>query len=123
MPDLQPGPELDALVAEKVMGWKSRKSVGLATHEGDNLWIRPDNCAAGLRVYSTDISAAWEVVEKIKSIIKRNFFFELLYTPERPHWYAVFSSTKPERRYSADGRTAPHAICLAALKAFGAIDA
>jgi hypothetical protein len=42
--ELQAGPELDALVAEKVMGWNRGES------------FRP----------STDIAAAWEVVEHMK---------------------------------------------------------
>lgn len=52
--------ELDALVAEKVMGWKLKS-------EPHTRWILPDGgeLIAPPPAYSTDISAAWQVVEEI----------------------------------------------------------
>lgn len=67
-----PGPALDALVAEKVMGEPlvltckycfkdtTRQPDALCTHCG---YSHP---AFDLPPYSTDIAAAWEVVEKLK---------------------------------------------------------
>lgn len=87
MTTLKPGRELDALVAEKVMGGE-------------------------LRPYSTDISAAWEVVEKYKWAEP-----ELRYSDEQHCW--VFSLHKASGYPNECGDTAPHAICLAALRAVG----
>ena len=59
--------ELDALVAEKVMGWKpysKRKQ-----REAGATWTHPDGYNAGYGSwpeYSTDIAAAWLVVEKMR---------------------------------------------------------
>lgn len=72
---LEAGPELDTLVAEKVMGWKSCHD-----HMGNEQWdtglhIRniPENPTMKVFRYgpspwspSTDIASAWEVVEKLK---------------------------------------------------------
>lgn len=67
-----------------------------------------------VRPYSTDIAAAWEVVEKLA------LTFELGWLPADKglNWDASFG----EKRGSEDGTTtyadtAPHAICLSALKA------
>ena len=80
---MQPGRELDALVAEKVMGWvdlwtdgksymaypphEQKMPVGEA--ERDPIWP-----------YSTDIAAAWEVFHKVKTMLfsKRKKFMENL---------------------------------------------
>lgn len=81
--DMPAGPEMDALVAEKVMGWRWRKSSatgrrclfsptrwpewftaladGTEGIVGD--WDRPTHIPR----YSTDIAAAWEVVEKMRA--------------------------------------------------------
>ena len=143
---MEAGRELDALVAEKVMGfsdgphtlyrWHDRKKrerpLHGAYHEKPGTgWKSPDYTAyvneAGEKLfcgkpkdvfwpehYSTRIEAAWEVVEKLV------LTFELgwLPTDEGLNWDASFG----EKRGSEEGTTtyaatAPHAICLAALKA------
>lgn len=68
---MEAGRELDALVAEKVMGWTmfSYQMLG-SGGAGEFRWIPPgrrdhvSNIAPVPR-YSTDIAAAWEVVEKV----------------------------------------------------------
>ena len=69
--------------------------------------------------YSTDISAAWEVVEKL---MEKKFSDG---RPEQqlclnghgaPKWQAWFH---PNTETLSFGDTAPHAICLSALKAVG----
>ena len=68
--------------------------------------------------YSTDIAAAWEVVEKLRAtgefccIDVRHPIHE----PIECAFYKVASDHKP---LIGVGDTAPHAICLAALKAIG----
>lgn len=74
--------------------------------------------------YSTDIAAAWEVVEKIKVLPERGMRkFGGRNTPEFvlvwdvDHWYVDFDGQGTVPPIHAEGETAPLAICLAALKA------
>ena len=70
--------------------------------------------------YSTDIAAAWEVVEKLSANedwdeypfeIHKNYDF-------KPTWTATFNDYEHEGWSEV---SAPHAICLAALAAVGAL--
>jgi len=112
---LKPGRELDALVAEKVMGLSFKKMGNKYVYQipcpekrkGCAVWHGEE-----VSPYSIDIAAAWEVVEKVKGFLfsrrKRfkqelsNIFThnELKISPEE--WVFLIN---------------PHAICLAALKA------
>ncbi len=112
MSDLQPGRELDALVAEKVMS--SCKLEGTFVQKIDTVskivtvgteWQYPP--------YSTDISAAWDVVEKFKWAEP-----EVSYSDEQHCWYGLMNKG-PGSGIAYGAPTAPHAICLAALKAVG----
>lgn len=60
---MEPGRELDALIADKVMGWKECGIEGLRTRTA---WGKPSHFDCNdprVRIpgFSTDISAAWEV--------------------------------------------------------------
>lgn len=96
-----PPRELDALVAEKVMGYGPKN----------------DPCHAGEWSPSTSISAAWEVVENMKE--DGDVFIEWW---QDDLWTV---SNKPigvrDNGVILEADTAPLAICLAALKAVGAI--
>ena len=100
---MKAGRELDVLIAEKVLGLK---------RSGD-LFAR----AEWPKHYSTDIAAAWEVVEKLGRHSLR------LYAPcdEAPSWMASFCvyGYRPfqDQTWKGYADTAPHAISLAALKA------
>lgn len=100
------GRELDALVAEKVMGlkvWQQGRSRFYETNTSVYNAVPP---------YSTSTEAAWQVVEKI------NLFSEyVLYRLNSGSW--VVCEPGPIIEF-ARGETAPHAICLAALAAVGA---
>jgi hypothetical protein len=131
---MKPGRELDAMVAEKVMGLGEPKHqlmpcgleslpVAIYTcancdHETDSR-KDVDGCEY-YPPYSTDIAAAWEVVEKLGD---KDFALERW--PEipvkfrRPDW--KYRATFDRSVNFSDGTTAPHAICLAALKAVGAL--
>jgi hypothetical protein len=70
---LPAGPELDALVAEKVMGWQNVQSadrlVWLGWPPGVPMVLNYPNGYSGaenIPPYSTDIAAAWQVVEKME---------------------------------------------------------
>ena len=96
------GRELDALVAEKVMGWKDPSPVfGLMEDVEGNANFPPD--------YSTSIAAAWRVVEKWQGDI----------TVDRRNEHFKVTFYKPSYEYEVWAETLPLAICLAALKAVG----
>ncbi len=85
---LEAGRDLDALVAEKVMG---------------------ETCLFTAPAYSTDIAAAWQVVDKLHAL---SFYLEV----GSAGWMARFANISATE---ASAATAPLAICLAALKAVG----
>lgn len=123
---MNPGRELDALVAEKVMGCSVRN--GHCCCEPNRPHGRSDYRAEQQRVYcplkpySTSIEAAWEVVEKIKNIRGTDGTFKIQYWHPGSVVYAdhedLLGCDFDHTIYSW-GQTAPHAICLAALKAVG----
>jgi hypothetical protein len=98
---------LDALVAEKVMGWRwedcFRAYTGVLT-------VRHEEYG-GPPFYSTDIAAAWDVVEKMRER-RADFYIRFVST-----WTVEFDSVAGDYNGYTDGDTAPLAICLAALKA------
>jgi len=126
---LPPGRELDVLVAEKVIGNQvisiggDPETIGLQEAK-----ILPSGSAGGSRNlahYSTDILAAWEVVEKFENdggIINYGNMFE----GERKPWVSIGYLKSPVHSHHAfvmaHGETAAHAVCLAALKACGKLD-
>lgn len=104
------GPELDAVVAERVLGWtRGRREFG------DMPWRRPGDGPSrgvlGVPPLSTDIAAAWKVVEVMR---ERGYFPHIGFFGQNESWRANF------RRENADGEwadAAPLAICRAALAA------
>jgi hypothetical protein len=98
---------IDALVAEHVMGWWLAK-------DEDGEWCFMDGADFvcfnfDVPHYSTDIAAAWEVVEKMGHVGLN--WDDTTNSPAR--WQCIMERGE----YYAD--TAPMAICLAALKAKG----
>jgi hypothetical protein len=119
---MKPGRELDALVAEKVMGWvlyQRQPDVYLAyTDPGGSLRLPEE-----IPFYSTDMAAAWLAEEKL---VVDGFTFELYRDPPAPDrraWFETLVIVRRGREYSYIGKSetgsAPHAICLAALRAKG----
>lgn len=138
---MQAGRELDALIAEKVMGWQAQHrsdmcdgskfircsacgALGRGNCYGDGQGQMQIRCGevvtccdeAALPNYSTDIATAWCIIEKL--------------TTDNPYWCIdVRQSLKPRGWWCNIGvpdswikqwaETAPLAICLAALKAMG----
>jgi hypothetical protein len=146
--EMKPGRELDALVAEKVMGW-SRKTITVAKqYHGQNEWDPPQTVSWGsdaivqgnkvytfdrddqptnaeeMPKYSTDIAAAWEVAEKLhKDSWRLELVTSELLGPDMGGASARFACKAAVRGHVTEhADTAPHAICLAALKAVGHID-
>lgn len=107
--------ELDRDVAEKVVGWRYREDDGGFFAPGDEWFVDQD----GLRVecvdlptYSTSISAAWEVVEKMREI---GFTYVQIEACFDGGWRVAFGLDPMAIVKSAN--TAPLAICKAALAA------
>jgi hypothetical protein len=119
------GRELDALVAERVLGWKLIDRIEMGWGEGPDVWDctngkDADECYSPTRQHfapSTDISAAWAVVERMRE----NGFGPTLWSDSQfsmPHWYAHFDPPIGKTKgIEKQADTAPHAICLAALAA------
>lgn len=112
---MKPGRELDALVAERVMGWTDikfgeEKTAGLLEGFGQP----PSNSGRiAFPNYSTDISAAWEILEE---------FCLTHLTHGVNGWCCIIGRQIDETTVhstEAKAETAPHAICLAALKVLG----
>jgi hypothetical protein len=127
--------ELDALVAEKVMGWGWVRTMGGDIHN-EHIWLMPPEEARrylpdfrlmkppvewreqwrrDLPHYSTDIAKAWLVVEKMREQAWRLDIGS--YYQDHHGWSACFDNYSTYFR--SDAPTAPRAICLAALKAVG----
>lgn len=115
------GRELDALVAEKVMGWTEvRPCPDEDMREyGEDLWGRPPGGplnSQNVSAYSTDIAAAWEVVDNISQ--RENVeAVSLTITVDGTACRVLLRDKNAPVRVYED--TAPRAICLAALAAVG----
>lgn len=107
MTAIKPGPELDALIEQKIM----------FTVKDRIKWVER-GC------YSRSMADVWKVVHRIQfntDPLGRAWKLELRYGGTDHEWYAAFeleNDTAGDDRtfHHAYGQTAPHAICLAALK-------
>lgn len=134
---MEAGRELDALVAEKVMGWRrvSGDDVPGDEQHGDWLggeqvvWITPtgtiEACSrcGNLPRFSSHITEAWRVVEKMRAcpdVSRRNLQL-MAYSYNRTYAAfdaaAAFDDHHPSWAEANGDLATPHAICLAALKA------
>lgn len=115
---MKPGRELDALVAEKVMGWVKISFVGEETAGGrKGFGLNPKHHRGPrtcIPAYSTDIAEAWAVLEKFPDVqrLEKRWPGE-----EPPGWWCEVGVDNGSSSAIAD--TAPLAICLAALEAVG----
>lgn len=134
MSDLLAGRALDAMIAEKVMGfaWEPIAENEIAppdcTHRlrngagfiAERYRQRPVVLFGGIRPFSTDIAAAFSVVEAMKA---KGYRWRIGTGAENESpTYAAFWN--PEHTfaetYSAECSTPAFAICLAALRAIAA---
>ena len=112
--EMKAGRDLDELIMAKVMGWKKEADHKPLPMWRDNNGFNVDHIARFFTP-SVDISAAWEVEEKmceagyfIRLADQEKFFRARFYDPkflpvEKPSWVKA--------------ETAPEAICKAALLA------
>ena len=111
---MEAGRELDALVAEKVMGWTIRNG-DWVDGEGYAQWEAFDSDYSDSPRFapSTDIAAAWAIFEKTLGHVERRG-----HPIPGEEWLATIWYEGKAGQAFAD--TAPLAICLAALKVVGA---
>jgi hypothetical protein len=116
---MNPGFELDLLIAEKVFSWENGKHFKVLSWGGDSKYICKEWDENNLPQWSPsqDIKAAWLVVEKLKDKDSRGF--ALMY--EEGSWFVggmvVGDKGQSELSYFVgESSSAPHAICLAALR-------
>lgn len=120
---MEAGAEIDALVAELVMGWHREEGVCLPPRQNRNTHSGTGWCdATGQTIAdankwspSTDIAAAWEAVEKMKDTPLRTVHIEW----HGSCWRVNFGihSTEWNWRNNAQDLSAPLAISRAAILA------
>lgn len=111
MTDLPTGRELDALVAEKIMGFRYD---GHNWGRGSEWWgCNCPNMGKPLPHYSADIAAAWQVVEHLAAQHTVTLMVDALDTQ------LVILDGDERLNYGIEGtgETMPLAICRAALAA------
>ena len=115
---MKAGRELDALIAEKVMGGHRDK-----VHRVTNVDIYNKDITIGpdlvIPHYSTDIAAAWKVVEKIASEDRGEPNVLEIYGPLSDGYKVTAIWEHHDGAIPLDGiiaKTAPLGICLMALK-------
>lgn len=113
--EMKAGRELDALVAERVMGIRVTEDQGdywPPARPGSNFSTQP------IRHYSTRIADAWEVADKIGLFTTK---YQVL-AHDGNNW-VVCEEVNPAGTWGVMGMgaTAPEAIARAALKAVGVV--
>lgn len=101
--------EINALIAEKVLGYEVR--------DGERI---QDKKRFGIPSYCQEIEYAWEVVERLRE--SRIFSIHDSWDEDDKLMYTAnfqYNDTYHAINYVADADTAPLAICLAALKSVG----
>ena len=115
---MEAGREMDCIIAENVFGWKRGKYFDDA---GQLVWITPSNqfySAGSTPDYSTDMTAAWQVVEKLS---KPHIFINLSkfgdkYVCDIENMEDYSNPEKQFNRWKIDFCNSPAlAICRAAL--------
>jgi len=102
--DLAAGRELDARVARDVMGWQRDTP--------DSIWWRVGERLIEAPPFSTDIGAAWQMVEHMR---RRRRFVQIT-CPVGDEIAVDIEGPNGETLESSWAESAPLAICRAALK-------
>jgi hypothetical protein len=114
---LPSGRNLDALIAEKVMGWQP-------SILGNYPWqmVEPKGDIAKVKLcpyYSTDIAATWDVVEKMFEFVQTDGDYSdwlFIGGNSKKDWLVVLNELSwTDERIDVHADTFPLAICRAAL--------
>jgi hypothetical protein len=101
--------ELDAQVAEQVMGWRNISNAYVINGLGGDDPAQPNRGIQRVPRYSESIEAAMEVVEKLGRRVDIQFF-----PGHISQWRVMFINPTEEGAWAV---TLPEAICRAALAA------
>jgi Phage ABA sandwich domain len=116
---MEPGRELDALIAEKIMGLDHVRYQNQGWHRD---LVHGSDIIAGVSHivpwYSLSVGDAWEVVHKLRCTLKGCFF--LRWDRISDMWAAGFDGNVGSIEIQSE--SAAHAICLAALELIGHSD-
>jgi hypothetical protein len=107
--ELKAGPELDALIAEKVMGWKVKHFLTINIYEA---YDEEENPVILGKEFSPsgNIGDAWQVVERLNWDVKVTKYYDL-----KPKYQVhIFTYDGVIMEFA---ETVPLAICKAALRA------
>ena len=125
--EMQAGPELDALVAERVMGWRQSSLPGVFIDEDERFWGVTDEVPTSRQFNpSIDIATAWQVWQKLPRIhsmgnhdlsISWHLINARSIHRDGNEYIVCGILDCGEWEYSASADTAPLAICRAALEA------
>jgi len=117
---MEPGNKLDALIAEKIIGFKIYQGHGKKYIDGLSISAIPE--------YSKSIAAAWEVVEKMYELGFK-YCINILddWRFEKPTQHCCFAESdytdglyiKDSNCFHAYGDTTAEVVCKAALLAVG----
>lgn len=116
---MNPGIDLDVLVLEKVMGW-SREGGALTRY-----WHDETGASCQFISPSTDIECAFRVLEGNAWTQRRRLSsaagndYQICRAYPQTDRYLVAYMTPTGGKQGPEGDSVPHAICLAALEAFG----
>ena len=115
MTDIKPGRELDLIIAEKFFGLHIFDTfTGTKTPVSAIAVIEMERQRESIPRFSTDIAAAWLVVEKFFSQPQVNVY----HMNDLVDGSVLACRIRTDKSdITARGVSAPHAICLAALKA------
>ena len=110
--------EINELVAKR-LGWKIKKPEDMVDPLGFPYWHEDIGQTSELPSYSTDISAAWEVVEEIGGKKSRQWYLCTNFSSEFDNqiYVQILDNVDESENIicSATADTAPLAICRAAL--------
>lgn len=128
---MEAGRELDALVAEKVMGWRwldLNHDINKGPIVKTPGWYGQGQSAVRTEFHpSTSIADAWEVVARLAEtgygfdVLIRPPQYDLVKDKKTQIAYVVEASKHGSRLLGMAGGSAPHVICIAALKTVGAL--
>jgi len=111
--------ELNEAVARK-LGWTKATDEHCHKYAGNHFpkghWCKNDDATYSPQPYSTDIAAAWEIVEHVnQNGLGHWLIFQTQCSGFRT-WAAGITDRPGVESVDAEATTAPHAICLAFLK-------
>lgn len=130
---LEPGPELDRLIAIHIMGWR-QDNYAPSIMDKDGAWFNSEGRSEHLDEtrFSTDIAAAWMVVEHVckqMTLDQEKNKFQIIYRPtgwdKNPGPFFVGFYREGDCKFDGEtfsewpyafGSTAALAICRAGLK-------